>query len=55
LDDDDWAAKIDLLVAAPPSVVSFRFGRPGREVISSPHEAGSEVFGHRGPVNGGIP
>ena len=43
-DDDDWAAKIDLLVAAPPTVVSFTFGCPGQDVISALHRAGSEVW-----------
>jgi nitronate monooxygenase len=43
-DDDDWAAKIDLLVVAPPQVVSFTFGCPGRDVIDSLHRAGSEVW-----------
>lgn len=43
-DDDDWAAKIDLLVAAPPPVVSFTFGCPDREVIDRLHRAGSEVW-----------
>jgi nitronate monooxygenase len=43
-DDDDWAAKIGLLVAAPPAVVSFTFGCPDRDVIDSLHRAGSEVW-----------
>jgi nitronate monooxygenase len=43
-DDDDWAAKIELLVAAPPSVVSFTFGCPDRDVIDSLHRAGTEVW-----------
>jgi nitronate monooxygenase len=43
-DDDDWAAKIDLLVSAPAPVVSFTFGCPDREVIDTLHRAGSEVW-----------
>jgi nitronate monooxygenase len=43
-DDDDWAAKIDLLVAAAPSVVSFTFGCPDRSVIAALQQGGSEVW-----------
>lgn len=43
-DDDGWAAKIDLLAAAPPAVVSFTFGCPNRDVIDALHRAGSEVW-----------
>jgi len=43
-EDDDWAAKIELLVAAPPAVVSFTFGCPDRNVIESLRRAGSEVW-----------
>jgi nitronate monooxygenase len=34
-DDDDWAAKLDLLRADPPAVVSFTFGCPERTVLAS--------------------
>ncbi|HEY6790662.1 MAG TPA: nitronate monooxygenase [Trebonia sp.] len=43
-DDDDWAAKIDLLTKAAPPVVSFTFGCPDRAVIDRLHRAGSEVW-----------
>ena len=43
-EDDDWAAKIDLLVAERVPVVSFTFGCPDREVIDRLHRAGSEVW-----------
>jgi nitronate monooxygenase len=43
-DDDDWAAKLDLLTAAPVPVVSFTFGCPKPEVIDRLHHAGSAVW-----------
>jgi nitronate monooxygenase len=43
-DDDDWDAKLRVLAAEKPPVVSFTFGWPSREVISSLAEAGSEVW-----------
>jgi nitronate monooxygenase len=43
-DDDDWEAKLELLIAAPPPVVSFTFGCPDRAVIGGLHRAGSEVW-----------
>ncbi len=43
-EDDDWAAKIDLLAAERVPVVSFTFGCPDREVINRLHRAGSEVW-----------
>jgi nitronate monooxygenase len=43
-DDDDWAAKLELLMATPVAVVSFTFGCPEPEVISRLHDAGSEVW-----------
>ena len=43
-DDDDWTAKMDLLLEAPVPVVSFTFGCPDRAVIDGLHEAGSEVW-----------
>src|SRR4051794_36773261 len=33
--DDDWDAKLALLRLRPPAVVSFTFGCPSREVVSS--------------------
>jgi nitronate monooxygenase len=43
-DDDDWAAKVGLLTAAPVPVVSFTFGCPDRDVIGALHAEGSEVW-----------
>jgi nitronate monooxygenase len=43
-EDDDWAAKLELLIATPVTVVSFTFGCPEPEVIDRLHGAGSEVW-----------
>jgi nitronate monooxygenase len=43
-DDDDWAAKLELLVATPVVVVSFVFGCPEPEVIDRFHDVDSEVW-----------
>jgi len=43
-DDDDWAAKLELLITTPVAVVSFTFGCPEPEVIDRLHDAGSEVW-----------
>ena len=43
-DDDDWGAKVELLLAAPVAVVSFVFGCPEPEVIGRFHDVGSEVW-----------
>jgi nitronate monooxygenase len=43
-DDDDWDAKLRVLVAEKVPVVSFTFGCPSPEVISSLAQAGSEVW-----------
>jgi nitronate monooxygenase len=43
-EDDDWAAKLELLVATPVAVVSFTFGCPEPEVIGRLQAAGSEVW-----------
>jgi nitronate monooxygenase len=42
--DDDWEAKLDLLVGAPVRVISFTFGCPAQEVVQRLHHAGSEVW-----------
>jgi nitronate monooxygenase len=42
-DDDDWQAKIELLVADPVPVVSFTFGFPDAAVIGALQRAGSTV------------
>ena len=43
-DDDDWAAKLELLITTPVAVVSFTFGCPEPEVIDRLHDADSEVW-----------
>jgi nitronate monooxygenase len=43
-DDDDWAAKLELLIATPVAVVLSTFGCPEPEVIDRFHDAGSEVW-----------
>ncbi|MDQ6526210.1 nitronate monooxygenase [Nocardioides sp. LHD-245] len=43
-DDDDWRAKVDLLVANPVPVVSLTFGLPGRGDIAALRTAGSRVL-----------
>ena len=42
-DDDDWAAKLDVLLTAPVPLVSFTFGCPPRDVVQSLQDAGSLV------------
>ena len=43
-DDDDWDAKLALLSAQPPAVVSFTFGCPSAEVVSSLRSTGAETW-----------
>jgi nitronate monooxygenase len=43
-DDDDWAAKLELLIATPVAVVLSTFGCPEPEAIDRFHDAGSEVW-----------
>src|SRR2546423_2730431 len=43
-DDDDWDAKLRVLAKEKAPVVSFTFGCPSLEVISSLRDAGSEVW-----------
>lgn len=43
-DDDDWDAKLALLLAEPPAVVSFTFGQPDRAVVQRFTAAGVEVW-----------
>lgn len=43
-DDDDWQAKLDLVVAEPVDVVSFTFGCPSPEVVARLHTAGRDVW-----------
>ncbi len=43
-DDDQWAAKVDLLVQRPVPVVSLTFGLPARGDIAALQAAGSRVF-----------
>jgi nitronate monooxygenase len=39
-DDDDWEAKLEVVCAERPAVVSFTFGCPAREVFERLHRAG---------------
>ena len=43
-DDDDWAAKLDLLDDASVAVVSFVFGCPSRETVARMKRSGAEVW-----------
>jgi nitronate monooxygenase len=43
-DDDDWAAKCELLLAERPPVASFTFGLPPRRLIADLQEAGVAVW-----------
>ncbi|WP_245647279.1 nitronate monooxygenase [Microtetraspora niveoalba] len=42
-DDDEWDAKIDLLLRRPVPVVSFTFGCPGVSLVDRLHEVGTAV------------
>ncbi|HTX10181.1 MAG TPA: nitronate monooxygenase [Solirubrobacteraceae bacterium] len=39
-EDDDWAAKLDVVCAERPAVVSFTFGCPAADVFERLHDAG---------------
>ncbi len=43
-DDDDWQAKIELLVREPVDVVSFTFGCPAPDTLARLKAAGSETW-----------
>ncbi len=43
-DDDGFGAKVDVLLAARPAVVSFSFGWPPADVVSRLQDAGIEVW-----------
>jgi nitronate monooxygenase len=43
-DDDDYAAKLTLLLAEPPAAVSFTFGLPDPEAVLALRRAGSLVM-----------
>jgi nitronate monooxygenase len=43
-DDDDWDAKLELLAADPPAVVSFTFGCPPAEALERLRGAGAELW-----------
>jgi nitronate monooxygenase len=43
-DDDDWEAKLALLLAEPPPVVSFVFGCPPADAVRRLRERGAEVW-----------
>jgi nitronate monooxygenase len=42
--DDDYAGKVDAVLAAPPAVVSFTFGVPSVDVVRALQAAGSVVL-----------
>jgi nitronate monooxygenase len=42
-DDDQWRAKIDLLLGEPVRWASFTFGLPGADVVDALHDVGTEV------------
>jgi nitronate monooxygenase len=42
-DDDDWAAKLDVVHERAVPAVSFTFGCPDAEIVASLHEVGIEV------------
>ena len=42
-DDDDYAGKVDAVLAAPPAVVSFTFGIPAADLVQALQAAGSLV------------
>ncbi len=44
-DDDDWSAKLDVLLDVRPDVVSFTFGAPSAEECSRLREAGITTVG----------
>jgi nitronate monooxygenase len=43
-DDDDFPAKVDAVLAAPPAAVSFTFGIPPGDVVRALRAAGSAVL-----------
>jgi nitronate monooxygenase len=43
-DDDDYAGKVEVLLAAAPAAVSFTFGVPAPDVVRSLQEVGSAVL-----------
>jgi nitronate monooxygenase len=43
-DDDDYAAKVEAVLAAPPAAVSFTFGIPSVDVLGALRAAGSAVL-----------
>src|SRR3984957_2795491 len=43
-DDDDYAGKVDAVLAAPPAAVSFTFGIPAADVVRALQAAGSAVL-----------
>jgi nitronate monooxygenase len=43
-DDDGLAAKLELLCAHPPAVVSFTFGAPSRAAVNAVQAAGAEAW-----------
>src|SRR6188768_401952 len=42
--DDEWDAKLELLLRDPPAVVSTAFGCPSRDVVASLQAAGADFW-----------
>lgn len=42
--DDDWSAKIEMLLGAPPPLVTFAFGCPDAHTLGRLHELGAETW-----------
>ncbi len=42
-DDDNWAAKVNVLLADPPPIVSFTYGCPPRDIVDAFRLAGTVV------------
>ena len=43
-DDDQWRAKVELVLAHPVAVVTFHFGCPPPDVVDALHSVGSQVW-----------
>ena len=43
-DDDEWQAKLEVLLASPVPMVSFTFGLPSRAVVAALQQVGSQVL-----------
>ena len=52
-DDDDYAGKVDAVLAAPPAAVSFTFGIPEADVVRGAAGGGLRRPAHRHDARGG--